>query len=314
LTLKRISSKDIAKKALEDYHTVHMKALSLNQKRSLKAYLYLLPALILAYVFSYRPFARTVVNSLSLVSFSGKIVEFVGLENFQKLFSDKNFIIGLTNTFKFAILFVPLNLVFCLVAALLVYKKRRFNAFNETLFILPMAVAMSSAALIFKALFNPTIGVINYFFSISIKWFDDPWWAMFTLVILGIWMAVGLDFLLLLGALRSVPKQLIEAAQMEGANALSTFFRVQLPLISPTILFVVITRLRDSMLLSGPVMVLTGGGPQRSTQTLVYQMYLDGFVAGNYSRGSAIGVVVFFLTFLLILLAFRSEKRRVFYQ
>ncbi len=283
-------------------------------KRSSFAYLYLLPALILAYLFSYRPFARTVINSFSLVNFSGKIVAFAGLSNYRSLFLDKSFLLSLSNTFRFAFLFIPLDLALSMALALLIYRKRRFNGLNETLLILPMAVAMSSAALIFKALFNPTIGVINYLFGLTIQWFDNPFWAMFTLVFLGIWMAVSLDFLLLVGALRSVPQQLIEASQMEGASAVATFFKVQLPLISPTILFIVSTRLRDSMLLSGPVMVLTGGGPQRSTQTLVYQMYLDGFVAGNYSRGSTIGVVVFVLTFLLILLAFKSEKRGVFYQ
>jgi sn-glycerol 3-phosphate transport system permease protein len=101
---------------------------------------------------------------------------------------------------------------------------------------------------------------------------------------------------------------------MEGAGAVAKFFRIQLPLISPTILFIVSTRLRDSMLLSGPVLVMTEGGPLRSTQTLVYQMYIEGFSGGNYSKGSAISVVVFLLTFLMILLAFRFERRRVFYQ
>ncbi|MGI6432447.1 MAG: carbohydrate ABC transporter permease [Sphaerochaetaceae bacterium] len=201
-----------------------------------------------------------------------------------------------------------------MIAALLVYKKRRLTAFNETLFMLPMAVAMSSSALIFKALFNPTIGVVNYLLGLSIQWFDDPAWAMLTIVLLGVWMALSLDFLLLLGALRSVPPQLIESAQMEGAGALATFFRIQLPLISPTILFIFSTRLRDSMLLGAPVMVMTAGGPQKSTQTLVYQMYVEGFVSSNYSKGSAISVIVFALTFILIFLAFRFERRGVFYQ
>ncbi|MFA7396687.1 MAG: sugar ABC transporter permease [Sphaerochaetaceae bacterium] len=289
------------------------KALSPSFKQ-LKNYLYLLPALALAYLFSYRPFVKTLLNSLSIVNFSGNIVEFVGLENFINLFKDRNFQISLINTFKFAVMFIPLDVAFCLFAALLVYRKRRLTAFNETLFMLPMAVAMSSAALVFKAIFNPTIGVINYVFRLSIQWFDDPKWAMLTVVLLGVWMAIGLDFLLLLGALRSVPQQLIESAQLEGAGSVATFFKVQLPLISPTLLFVISTRLRDSMLLGGPVMVMTSGGPQRSTQTLVYQMYVEGFVANNYSKGSAISVVVFALTFFLILFAFRFEKRGVFYQ
>jgi sn-glycerol 3-phosphate transport system permease protein len=280
----------------------------------LKPYLFMAPALLLAYVFSYRPFLRTIANSFSVVNYSGQIIDFVGLENFRNLFADQNFLTSLFNTFRFAGYFVPLNLLFCLICALLVYKKRRFAAFNETLFMLPMAVAMSSAALVFRALFNPSIGVVNYLLHLNIQWFNDPRWAMGMLVVLGIWMAIGLDFLLLVGALRSIPQSIMEAAEIEGAGPLTLLLRVQLPLISPTLLFIVTTRLRDSMLLSGPVMVMTEGGPLRSTQTLVYHMYLEGFAGGNYSKGSAISVVVFLLTFFLILLAFRAERKGVFYQ
>ena len=95
---------------------------------------------------------------------------------------------------------------------------------------------------------------------------------------------------------------------------MSVFLRIQLPLISPTLLFIVTTRIRDGMLLSGPVLVMTEGGPFRSTQTLIYQMYIEGFKSGNYSAGSAISVVVFVLTFTMILLAFRIERKGVFYQ
>ncbi|MFA7019784.1 MAG: sugar ABC transporter permease [Sphaerochaetaceae bacterium] len=291
-----------------------MKRRFLGIKKRLSPYLYFFPALVLAYLFSYRPFAKTFLNSFSLVNFAGKIIGFVGLDNFKALIFDPNFQTSLINTFKFAFVFIPLDLLFCLICALLVYKKRRFTALNETLFMLPMAVAMSSAALVFKAIFNPTIGVVNYLFRLNIQWFDDPAWALFTIIFLGVWMAIGLDFLLLLGALRSIRRDILDAAEIEGAGAIAKFFHVQLPLISPTILFIVSTRLRDSLLLSGPVLVMTNGGPYRSTQTLVYQMYIEGFTAGNYSKGSAISVVVFLLTFLLILLAFRFERKGVFYQ
>jgi len=291
-----------------------MKRRFLGIKKRFSPYLYFFPALMLAYLFSYRPFAKTFLNSFSLVNFAGKIIGFVGLDNFKALIFDPNFQTSLINTFKFAFVFIPLDLLFCLICALLVYKKRRFTALNETLFMLPMAVAMSSAALVFKAIFNPTIGVVNYLFRLNIQWFDDPAWALFTIIFLGVWMAIGLDFLLLLGTLRSIRRDILDAAEIEGAGAIAKFFHVQLPLISPTILFIVSTRLRDSMLLSGPVLVMTNGGPYRSTQTLVYQMYIEGFTAGNYSKGSAISVVVFLLTFLLILLAFRFERKGVFYQ
>jgi sn-glycerol 3-phosphate transport system permease protein len=240
-------------------------------------------------------------------------VEFVGLDNFRELSASGNFRDSLRNTFRFTAMFVPANILACLGAALLCYRKRRGTAFNELLFLLPMAVALSSAALIFKAMFNPTIGIVNWILGIDVDWFNDPAMAMFTLVALGVWLDIGLDFVLLLAALRNVPTQLVEAAAMEGANAWRKFFSIQLPMISPTLLFVVCTNVKDALLISAPVMILTEGGPYRSTQTLVYQMYLEGFKSGNYTLGSTIGVVVFLLSVVMLLLLFRFEKRGVYY-
>lgn len=276
-------------------------------------YLYMLPALALAFVFCLWPFFKTIVNSLSIVNYSGKIVQFVGLDNFRELFASSSFRISLKNTFRFTAIFVPVNVVICMLCALLCYRKRRGTAFNELLFFLPMAVAMSSAAMIFKALFNPMIGVVNWILGVDINWFNDPSKAMFTLVTLGVWLDIGLDFILLLAALRNVPPQLTESAELEGAGAWRKFRSVQLPLITPTLMFVVCTNIKDAMLISAPVMILTEGGPYRSTQTLVYQMYLEGFRSGNYTLGSTISVVVFLLSLVLLLLLFRFEKRGVYY-
>lgn len=279
----------------------------------LTPYLYMLPALFLAIVFCLWPFVKTIINSLSIVSYSGEIVEYVGLDNFKELFANPSFRTSVSNTFRFTALFVPANIIICMGCALLCYRKRRGTAFNELLFFLPMAVAMSSAALIFKALFNPMIGVVNWILRVDINWFNDPSKAMFTLVALGVWLDIGLDFILLLAALRNVPPQLLESAELEGAGAWRKFFNIQLPFISPTLLFVLCTNIKDAMLISAPVLILTEGGPYRSTQTLVYQMYLEGFRSGNYTLGSTISVVVFLLTLVLLLLLFKFEKRGVYY-
>ena len=285
-----------------------------KRKNQISGFLYILPALFIALLFSYRPFVKTIINSLSIVNYSGTIIDVAGLDNFKRLFADRNFLTSLTNTFRFAMMFVPLNLLVCIILALLVYRKRKGTAFNESLFIMPLSVAMSSAAIVFQALFNPTIGVINFLFNVQVQWFNDPKWAMWVIVILCIWMAMGLDFLLLVGALRSIPKEVLEAAELDGSNRLQTFFHIQIPLISPTLMFVIANRLRDSMLLSGPVLVMTEGGPFRSTQTLVYQMYVEGFKSGNYSMGSAISVIVFLLSLAMIAVSFRFERKGVFYQ
>ncbi|MDD5077031.1 MAG: sugar ABC transporter permease, partial [Sphaerochaetaceae bacterium] len=235
-----------------------------KRKNQISGFLYILPALFIALLFSYRPFVKTIINSLSIVNYSGTIIDVAGLDNFKRLFADRNFLTSLTNTFRFAVMFVPLNLLVCIILALLVYRKRKGTAFNESLFIMPLSVAMSSAAIVFQALFNPTIGVINFLFNVQVQWFNDPKWAMWVIVILCIWMAMGLDFLLLVGALRSIPKEVLEAAELDGSNRLQTFFHIQIPLISPTLMFVIANRFRDSMLLSGPVLVMTEGGPFRS--------------------------------------------------
>lgn len=177
-----------------------------------------------------------------------------------------------------------------------------------------MAVAMSSSMMLFKMMFNPSIGIMNSLLKADIQWFNDPKAAMLLLVIAGVWLDIGFDFLLLVSALRNVPTSLIEVARIEGANPWQLFISLQLPLIAPTLLFVLITSIKDAMLISAPVLLLTEGGPFRSTQTLVYQMYLEGFKSGNYALGSAIATVVFILTFAIMLLLLRFEQRRVYYQ
>ena len=192
--------------------------------RWISPYVYLVPAVMLAIAFGYRPFVKTVVNSLSLVNRLGRIVGFVGFENFSRLFSDRNFQTSLANTFRFAVLFVPLELIWSMTCALLVHRKRRFNAFNELLFMMPMVVAMSSAAILFQALFNPTIGVVNYSDRFNVQWFNDPIWAMWVIVILCIWMAMGLDFCCFL-SIAPIPRGIVEAAELEGASRWRIFWR-----------------------------------------------------------------------------------------
>ncbi len=279
-----------------------------------RPYILLLPAVILAFLFAYRPFFRTVTNSLHTISIMGKPLSFVGLDNYARLFASASFQDSLSNTLRFTLYFVPTNLIICLGAAMLANRKGKLASLNQIFIFLPMAVAMSSSMMLFKMMFNPSIGIINSLLGADIQWFNDPKAAMLLLVIAGVWLDIGFDFLLLLSALRNVPTSLLEVARIEGASPWQLFTSLQLPLIAPTLLFVLITSIKDAMLISAPVLLLTEGGPFRSTQTLVYQMYLEGFKSGNYALGSAIATVVFTLTFVIMLLLLRFEQRRVYYQ
>ena len=282
--------------------------------KQIKPYLLIAPALLLAVLFSYRPFILTLINSLHTVSLAGKRLSFIGLENYTRLFVNPSFLASLSNTLRFTLFFVPANVVICLAAALLSNRPGRLATLNQIFFFLPMAVGLSSSMMIIKMMFNPSIGIINQLLGFDIQWFNNRHAAMTLLVIAGVGLDIGLDFLLLSAALRNVPSDLLEVAKIEGASGVQTFRYLQAPLIGSTLLFVVVTNIKDAMLISSPVMILTEGGPFRSTQTLVYQMYLEGFKSGNYAIGSAIATVVFLLTFTVLLLLLRLERRRVYYQ
>ncbi len=288
----------------------------MNKNKLTKAwpYILLLPALALAFLFAYRPFFRTIINSLYNLSIIGKRTSFVGFDNYKRLFLGASFQDSLVNTLRFTLYFVPTNLIICLGAAMLANRKGKLASLNQIFMFLPMAVAMSSSMMLFKMMFNPSVGIMNTLLGSDIQWFNNPKSAMLLLVIAGVWLDIGFDFLLLLSALRNVPSSLIEVARIEGASPWQLFTSLQLPLIAPTLMFVLITSIKDAMLISAPVLLLTEGGPFRSTQTLVYQMYLEGFKSGNYALGSAIATVVFLLTFVIMLLLLRFEQRRVYYQ
>lgn len=274
----------------------------------------ILPALILAMVFSYRPFLVTIINSMHTVSIMGERLSFVGLENYSRLFDSQSFQDSLSNTIRFTLFFVPTNIFLCLSAALLANRKGKLATLNQVFFFLPLAVGLSSSMMIFKMIFNPSLGIVNQLLGVGVQWFNDPKAAMTLLVIAGVYLDFGFNFLLLHAAVRNIPQNLAEVAQIEGANTFQTFRYLTLPLIAPTLVFVLITNIKDAMLISSPVLILTEGGPFRSTQTLVYQMYLEGFKSGNYAVGSAIATVVFLFTFFILLILMRLQRRRVFYQ
>ena len=280
----------------------------------IKPYLFLLPILFFAAGFVYYPFARTFMYSLSRVNFRGDITAFTGMRNFNRLFGDPVFITALKNTLKLTGFVVVLIFSISFLLALLAEKKRRAGFLYETMFMLPMAVSMPAASQIFRMLLEPNMGILNYKLGISIGWFSDPKTALFGIVMVCVWIGVPFDFLLFLSALRNIPANLNEAADLEGAGPLRRLFKIQLPLCAPTILYVVCTNTVLGMMTAAPVMIITGGQPAHSTATLIFLMDTFGYQSSNYSIAACISLVTFALTFGLVLLAFMFEQKKVHYQ
>lgn len=277
-------------------------------------YLYILPIIFFAVLFTYYPFVRTFLYSFSTVNFKGEIAAFSGLENYEYLFSNQSFTTALLNTIKLAAMFVPLNLIISLGLALLCRKRRTLSPAYELMFTLPMAISMSALSLIFKLMLNPTVGIVNELLGIDWGWFTDKGYALIGILLVCLWMGISFDFLLFLSALRNVPVSLTEASIIDGAGPVTRFFCIQLPMISPTVFFVVCTNVIQSIMVSGPIMIITEGGPFRSTTTLLYMMYTSGYQSSNYSLAACLSMVTFVLTLGFTILAFSYERKKVHYQ
>lgn len=276
-------------------------------------YLYLIPALFFAIAFTYYPFVETVLNSFFKLNVRAQRVDFIGIQNYTSVLTSSNFLNALTNSLRFTVMTVPFNILISLSLALLAEKKRRFNRVYEVLFSLPMAISMSATCMIFKLLLNNSIGLFNYALKLDVAWFSDRRFAMPGLAFISVWMSLGYEFLFLCVALRNVSQDVIEAAIVDGARWHQRTIRIVLPLISPTIFYLVCMDIVTNMMMAGPTMVLTGGGPRRSTETLIFHMYSKSIAGTSMGYGFACSIIIFIIVFFLILLTFRAEKKGVYY-
>ena len=289
-----------------------MEAVSRNNRMisRVKPYLFVLPMTVLALLFVYYPFVKTVLYSLSVVNAKGEILSFAGLENFTYLFGRREFKAALSNTLTLAFINVPVTLLITIALGYLASRPRFLSPVYESMFALPVAVSMSAAALIFKVLLNPTAGLVNYLFHLDFGWYQDRNTAMAGILLLTVWMGTGLNFLLFLSAFRAVPTDLADCAYLDGANEAQVFLHIRLPLVAPTVLYVSCTNMIQAMMTSGPILVLTQGGPSRATATLVYMMYTSGYSSSNYSLAACVSLVTFGLTLVITLGLYALQERR----
>ena len=286
-----------------------------RRREGRRVFFLLLPIMVFAIAFIYFPFIRTIINAFSRVNSKGIIKGFAGLENFIYTYSRKDFLPALKHTLIIAIFNVPITLVITLTLALLSQKKRRLSAVYETMFTLPMSVSMSAACMIFKSMFSPSVGFINYFFSLKLGWFESTETALAACIILTVWMGIGFDYLLLLSALRGIPKSVMEATKVDGISLWRKIFLVEIPLISPTIFYIFCTNLVLCMMTSAPMIIIMGVSPESSTtNTLMSMMYQSGFSSSDYGLAAVLSLTAFILTLLFTILSFVAEKRRVHYE
>lgn len=290
----------------------------MKKKRTLfrifEPYLYLSSAFLLMFLFVYYPFGISIFKSFFLTNSMGEIREFIRLENYTYLFKNSTFIKSIGNTIKFTVFSVPLSVGIGFILAVLASKRRKWSPLYETLFSLPMAMSASVSAMIFELMFNPMLGIINRLLNLDINWLQDIRTAMWVLIIIRVWMNIGFNYLFLLSAIRGLPEDIIEAAEVEGASAFQKAVKIMLPLISPTVFFLICNSLAKAMTMSGLSLILTSnGGPSMSTETMISFMYKAAADSQNYNIAYPAAIVAFFITMTAVILTFIYEKKGVHY-
>ncbi|RZU62535.1 carbohydrate ABC transporter permease [Zhihengliuella halotolerans] len=239
----------------------------------------------------------------------------VGLENFRTMFASETFWIALRNTVVYTIGHVPLTLALALGLALLVNRKLKGIGLFRVAIFFPYITSLVAVAVVWNMLFNPESGPINQFLMwIGISdppgWTSSTTWAMPAVIITSVWRDMGYYMVLYLAGLQAIPRELYEAAEVDGASAWQRFWNVTLPGLRPTTFFVVVMLTVASFKVFDLIVVMTEGGPGRSTTVLSQLIYREGILQGEFGYSSAISLVLFLLVLGVTVVQFRIQQRR----
>lgn len=276
-----------------------------------------LPSLIISLIFSIYPLIKTIIYSFTFTNEKGKIVAFAGVENFYELFTDPAFYSSLIATFKFAIITVIFSIIISLFLAVLCNEKIKGIGVFRTIFSSSLGVSISAAASIVLFMFHPSLGIINEVIKflgwIPINWLTDSRYALITVAISTIWMNIGFGFLVLTAGLQNIGTDIDESCEIDGAGYFSKLFKITLPLLSPSIFYLIITTTLKAFQSFGQVDILTGGGPNNSTNFLVYSIYKTAYSNYRFDYASAQGVILLLIITTVMLIKFKFQKK-VHYQ
>ena len=242
------------------------------------------------------------------------VAHWIGLDNFQRLLGDATFKTAFVNTLYYAVMHIPLTLVVSLGIALLLNTKLRGVAFFRTAAFFPYITSIVAIAMVWNLMFSPDYGPINQilrFMGIAHPpgWLTSPQWAMPAVVVISTWRDMGYYMILFLAGLQTVPRELYEAARMDGANAWQRFVNVTIPCLRPTTFFVTVMLTINSFKIFDLILVMTKGGPGISTMVLSQFIWRKGFEENQFGYASAASVVLFLLCIVVTILQFLWNKR-----
>ena len=280
-------------------------------------YLLVAPQLAITLIFFFLPAGQAIYQSVLMQDPFGLSTEFVGLQNFETLLSDPNYVSSFKITMVFSALVAFLGLAISLLLAVCADRVLRGASAYKTFLIVPYAVAPAVAGVLWMFIFNPTLGVLSYvmrMFGIDWNYLVDADQALTLLVIAAVWKQVSYNFIFFLAGLQAIPKSLLEAAAMDGAGPFRRFWTVVFPLLSPAPFFLLVMNIVYAFFDTFAIVdATTMGGPGQDTNNLVYKVFVDGFRNMGFGGSAAQSVILMVMVIILTVIQFRFIERRVNY-
>lgn len=297
--------------ALQRTASLPNRRVSFNQTWS--AYAFLAPALVILFLSLLLPAAATVVMSFTDVSFL-KPTSFVGFDNYIKLFQDTRFLQAVGNTAYYTVGVTFPTMILGLFAAVALNRQVPGRIVFRTIFYLPVLTSLIAAAVVWAYVYEPYAGPLNNILAqVGIPpkpWLQDPNLAMNALIVMAIWRDFGTAMIIYLAGLQDIPKDLYEAARLDGAKGKDTFLRITVPMLSSVSFYLLIILIVQTFQVFGAIYVMTQGGPLGSTETVVYQMYQTAFSYTEFGYAAAMSTVLFFTILLFSIVGTRIMRRK----
>lgn len=285
------------------------------RKEAQWAYFMVAPTLIGLLLLNFYPIIQTFWLSFCKTGDFGLNNTFIGLQNFIDLIHDPEIPQALVNTFRYALVQVTFSIAISLVLAVLVNRKMKGVTIYRTIYFLPMICAPAAIAMVWRWMFNQDFGILNKMLGTNISWTTDPNIAWICVAVVGIWSSLGYNMVLLLGGLQDIPKDFYEAAEIDGATGIKQFFHITIPLLSPTLFFIIQTGIIGALqLFDLPYMIIDESSRAvKSVKSVTYLFYQHSFERGERGYGSAIVIFMMVVISIITWVIQKTEKKWVHY-
>ncbi|MEI6875848.1 MAG: sugar ABC transporter permease [Spirochaetota bacterium] len=268
-------------------------------------------------LFYYYPIAYSGYLSFLDWNLMNPVKKFIGMLNYKNVFGDAEFIITVKNSVRFMLGTTAASIVLGLLLAVLLDTKTKAGNFFRSIYFLPYIISWVSVSLLWRWIFDKDWGLLNTVLKFlhlpGPGWLGDPKIALYSLMIVMVWKVVGYNMVICLAGLRNIPEDYYEAAQLDGASRIQCFRFITLPLLSPTLLFLLVTSMIESFTAFAVVKVMTGGGPINSTSTFVYYVYEIAFEYFRFGKASAAAIIFFVMILIITALQFIGLRNRIHY-